>query len=405
MHLLTIIALQSALAGVLAAPVSNDYLVRDRSKLESCTDFSVDENGRTMAFLHAECHGFDDETGEWDKVETGLDLNKCMANVNGHLEKRKNGNFASGCRAMKVEVDDSDAVVFTAGCDGWPHYGTIDTSIDLAITAKTAEQFEKLRQDHAAKKSTKRVLARKLERLRLKELEWMDQTEAWIEERRIMRRSNRTYPVVLVNKVKALMGVNYNTGKMVPRLRKWASGVSKPVTLQTLDKFIAQTQKYKRQVKMYRMWFLDLHTMKDLSLILQHLDDNTPLDWALRTLQTRLRQTMRKMEAITCGRHVAEAGEARRALFKILPSLQRYESRYLEKRRELFWMPPFPCFRLRTAETNLLEAEVLCMELVVRKALIEGPKIEMDTLTKLRKLGYKPKFSALPCTEPDIDID
>ncbi|KAI1750321.1 hypothetical protein F4782DRAFT_509953 [Xylaria castorea] len=142
MKLLTIIALQVALSGVSAAPAPNDCLVKQRSKLESCSGFSVDQDANEMAFLHAQCHGYDQNAGKWNKVDTGLDLNKCMANVNNQLETRENGQFASKCKKMNVEVDTtSGAVIFTARCDGWQHYGASDSSIDLGhvITVDNGE--------------------------------------------------------------------------------------------------------------------------------------------------------------------------------------------------------------------------------------------------------------------------
>ncbi|TRX92085.1 hypothetical protein FHL15_006952 [Xylaria flabelliformis] len=120
MKLLTIITLQAALSGVSAAPAPNDCLVKQRSKLKSCNGFSVDTGtSNNLAFLHAECLGYDDKGGKWTKVETGIDLNKCLANVDGHLNGRKNGNFKVHCDNVYVALDSASGVVnLTANCVG-----------------------------------------------------------------------------------------------------------------------------------------------------------------------------------------------------------------------------------------------------------------------------------------------
>ncbi|KAI0543868.1 hypothetical protein F4679DRAFT_590038 [Xylaria curta] len=126
---LTIITFQAALGIVSGAPAPNDCLVNQRRKLKSCNGFSLD-TGMVPAFLHAECHGFDDKAGRWDKVETGMDLNKCLANEQGRLVGRENGNFMIRCKDPSVAQDaTSGIVVLTVICQG-PIYKA-KTSIDL----------------------------------------------------------------------------------------------------------------------------------------------------------------------------------------------------------------------------------------------------------------------------------
>ncbi|KAI0860803.1 hypothetical protein F4860DRAFT_524731 [Xylaria cubensis] len=141
MKLLTIIALQAALSGVSAAPASNDCLVKQRSKLKSCNGFSVDTgSSNKLAFLHAECLGYDDKAGKWNKVETGIDLNKCLVNVDGHLYGRENGGFKAQCDNVHVALDSaSGAVNLTADCVG--PVLKLSTSIDLGqfITVDNGE--------------------------------------------------------------------------------------------------------------------------------------------------------------------------------------------------------------------------------------------------------------------------
>ncbi|RWA10902.1 hypothetical protein EKO27_g4215 [Xylaria grammica] len=128
MNLFIFIALQAVFRSVSAAPIPDECLSNERTKLRSCNGFSVDGGLPSLAFLHAECHGFDQKAGKWDKVETGLDLNKCMVNVDGHLTPRKDGHFAGGCeKEMNVVQDDkAGTVTFTATCNG-----NVKNSIEL----------------------------------------------------------------------------------------------------------------------------------------------------------------------------------------------------------------------------------------------------------------------------------
>ncbi|KAI1734083.1 hypothetical protein F4680DRAFT_454268 [Xylaria scruposa] len=129
MKLLAIITLQAALGFVSGAPAPNDCLVKQRSKIKSCNGFSID-TGLVPAYLHAECHGYDDKAGKWDKVETGMGLNKCLANVEGYLVGRENGNFEKRCRDPSIAQDaTSGAVIMTAMCQG--PLIEAKTSIDL----------------------------------------------------------------------------------------------------------------------------------------------------------------------------------------------------------------------------------------------------------------------------------
>ncbi|TGJ88367.1 hypothetical protein E0Z10_g395 [Xylaria hypoxylon] len=142
MKLLSILALQSAFISVFAAPLSDECQAQEWSKLKSCHNFVLDQDGRDMAYLHAECHGFDQKAGKWKNVAAQLDLNKCMVNVNGHLQKGGNGHFAPGCENMNVRQDtEKGAVIFTATCNGRPPYAAHDNSLDLGyfITVDNGE--------------------------------------------------------------------------------------------------------------------------------------------------------------------------------------------------------------------------------------------------------------------------
>lgn len=74
MKFFTFITLQSALASVLATPLPSRYKLV--AKLTTCEHFFVDWGPPTLAFLRAECHGKNRETGEQNRVFTGIDLNR-----------------------------------------------------------------------------------------------------------------------------------------------------------------------------------------------------------------------------------------------------------------------------------------------------------------------------------------
>ncbi|RYC60320.1 hypothetical protein CHU98_g5885 [Xylaria longipes] len=141
MKLLTFVALHSALTGVLAAPVSDACLAKERSKIRSCDNFRVDQDNHDMAFLHADCQGFDQDEKKWRGYAAGLDLNKCIKSVNGHLQEGANGNFAPDCTDMNVKKDNKGQVILTATCSGPPPHDSIDNSIYLGsfISVKDGE--------------------------------------------------------------------------------------------------------------------------------------------------------------------------------------------------------------------------------------------------------------------------
>ncbi|KAI0512494.1 hypothetical protein F5B22DRAFT_304959 [Xylaria bambusicola] len=134
MKLFALIGLKAALCGALAVPAPDSRLMEERSKLQSCTNFYLDWNGKGLAFLHAECYGYNYRHGEWNKVDAGIDLNKCMANADGSLQDREHGFFASTCHKLSViqaPDPDSHAILFSATCDGPPPLGGTISTRDL----------------------------------------------------------------------------------------------------------------------------------------------------------------------------------------------------------------------------------------------------------------------------------
>ncbi|KAK5629846.1 hypothetical protein RRF57_005561 [Xylaria bambusicola] len=134
MKLLSLIGLKAALCGALAVPAPDHSLMEERSRLQSCTDFLLDWNGIGMAFLHAECYGYDYKHGEWKRVNAGIDLNKCMTNADGSLQDRENGYFATTCDKLSVIPNpdpDSHAILFSARCHGPPPLGGTLSTLDL----------------------------------------------------------------------------------------------------------------------------------------------------------------------------------------------------------------------------------------------------------------------------------
>ncbi|KAI0466975.1 hypothetical protein F4859DRAFT_282856 [Xylaria cf. heliscus] len=119
MKLFTIIALQTMLSGILAAPVPDNNIVeaKTRPSLMGCDHFVLDEDGRGSAYLHAECRG----DGPGTKVYSGLDLNKCLTNFNGDLYEEVDGKFAKSCKDIIIrQYDTKDKVVLSAICGGGP---------------------------------------------------------------------------------------------------------------------------------------------------------------------------------------------------------------------------------------------------------------------------------------------
>ncbi|KAJ2980136.1 hypothetical protein NUW58_g5181 [Xylaria curta] len=129
MKLLTLVALCSALGSVSAAPASDECLAKKWSKLTSCEEIRTDQDGRKIAFLQATCHGFHPEQKKWKKKSAGLDLNKCVMNVDGHLQPKQDGNLADNCTEMLVEKNDKE-VVLSATCSG-PLNNELDTVLSL----------------------------------------------------------------------------------------------------------------------------------------------------------------------------------------------------------------------------------------------------------------------------------
>ncbi|KAI0183872.1 hypothetical protein EV127DRAFT_413728 [Xylaria flabelliformis] len=173
-------------------------------------------------------------------------------------------------------------------------------------------------------------------------------------------------------------------------------------------KWMAHITKFTRLVKFFRVWFLDFHIIRNLALVIKRLDSIMSNGAAQERLMGQLRRVEDRMKTITCSRHVAEVSEERKKLFAIANTLRSFEVEFAPAQSETgagkgehINPHPFPSKTLRAVETSLLESEVLSMELIVRKRLLEAPGIQRDVLRTLRKFGYKPNFPDPPSEEPD----
>ncbi|KAJ8130759.1 hypothetical protein O1611_g2868 [Lasiodiplodia mahajangana] len=188
-----------------------------------------------------------------------------------------------------------------------------------------------------------------------------------------------------------------------------------------VDKTIQKYQNFTRDLMAWRIWLLDYQNIGDIAAIIEFADKELRAGVPAR-LGLRLRHIMRKLTEITSSRHMDEVVLQRTRLFAIVKELRDVENRYADKQNRQNQIREqrraqgieeaeqsvkaerdFPSSRLRKVEMNLMLAEVLSLQLVVRKALLMTPIIERTTLTKIRKLGFNPRFTALPGGEPDID--
>ncbi|KAI1750319.1 hypothetical protein F4782DRAFT_509951 [Xylaria castorea] len=176
--------------------------------------------------------------------------------------------------------------------------------------------------------------------------------------------------------------------KMQTPLRRWSRnrGTIPRLGFTGSGKWPAQVTKYGRRIVQCRVWFLDLHSMENMEFIINGLDQ--------KELRHQLLQARGKVKAITAVRHAAETVKERKQLFAIANALRRLEAQEVGP-------PRFPSSKLRTVERNLFQAEVLCLELIVRKALINGPRVHRVVIRTLRKLGYDIVASDFPIVDPD----
>ncbi|KAI1734081.1 hypothetical protein F4680DRAFT_439407 [Xylaria scruposa] len=233
-----------------------------------------------------------------------------------------------------------------------------------------------------------------------------------------------SYAKALYDRVCSLMGKTQpDLRKMSRPLRIWAERRQwPPGGFQAKSKWTSQIYKFTRQVKFFRVWFLDYHVANDLGLIVERMDSAMLNRVSRESLEAQVSGAKDTMKSITCSRHVAQVTKARKQLFAIAKTLRSLEVKFTRSPHERGignWerfergigsgerIGPrrFPSSMLRAVETKLLMAEVLSMELIVRKALIEGPRIQRKAFRTLRRNGYKPDFPELPFDEPDFDED
>ncbi|KAJ8123602.1 hypothetical protein ONZ43_g494 [Nemania bipapillata] len=197
-------------------------------------------------------------------------------------------------------------------------------------------------------------------------------------------------------------------------LKKWLNGGAQAeLPTARYDKWNAQFHKITRQVKTFRIWFLDYQTMRNVTRIMTFLRTNDGPPVAQQSLGVKLALVLSRMERTVSARHVEELSEARETLFEIANNLRFLEKRHIAGRirqgPEEVTEPTefsirFPSVWLRRIEKQLFTVEVLSLELIVRKTLLVGPQIERETLTKLRKMGYPMRdFTALSFAEPGFD--
>ncbi|KAI1119909.1 hypothetical protein F5Y10DRAFT_259395 [Nemania abortiva] len=190
---------------------------------------------------------------------------------------------------------------------------------------------------------------------------------------------------------------------------------------------ISQLWKFTRGVMQVRIWLLDYLVMQDMAIILARISKLKRKEPYTKELRSQLCHVMAKIKGFSSPKCLEEMAEQRVHLFAIENVLQREEKLYArmqikkelgeaqekkERKEEeeqddklLFLRPmlTFPSSTLRAVETNLLIAEVLSSQLIVRKSLLLGLEVERDILARLVKLGYRPQFPRLTVEELDVD--
>ncbi|KAI0445240.1 hypothetical protein F4803DRAFT_571655 [Xylaria telfairii] len=126
MKLLALVASQtvfaSVFAGVVHVPRAGEY-----DTLDGCDEVGLAPK-KWGAILKAQC--WVQQDGQWRVSDTTLDLNSCIANVDGKMVGVAEGHFAKTCDKLKVNRDHPGSpVTLTATCKG-PH-GKVDASTTL----------------------------------------------------------------------------------------------------------------------------------------------------------------------------------------------------------------------------------------------------------------------------------
>ncbi|KAI8946145.1 hypothetical protein F4801DRAFT_583688 [Xylaria longipes] len=122
MKLLSIIAFPCVFAGVFAGVIHTPRADQDDT-LKSCDGVIVKSK-----WLHANC--WVQKDGQWSVSETNIDLNSCVANVDGTMVGVAEGNFGKTCKNTKVSREHNNGpVTLTATC-GSAH-GKVDASTKL----------------------------------------------------------------------------------------------------------------------------------------------------------------------------------------------------------------------------------------------------------------------------------
>ncbi|KAI0448776.1 hypothetical protein F5B21DRAFT_496509 [Xylaria acuta] len=134
MKLLSIIAFQSALAGVFADAIHAPRVDQDNT-LDRCDGLNLGPPKFGLGKLHASCW-VEQQDGQWIVSDTTLDLNDCIANVDGTMVGVAEGHFAKTCNNIKVQREHNGLVTLTATCKS--RHGKVDASTKLDFIKNNA---------------------------------------------------------------------------------------------------------------------------------------------------------------------------------------------------------------------------------------------------------------------------
>ncbi|KAI1258835.1 hypothetical protein F5Y18DRAFT_324275 [Xylariaceae sp. FL1019] len=174
-----------------------------------------------------------------------------------------------------------------------------------------------------------------------------------------------------------------------------------------LRAWIPKFARHTRRVKVFRMWLLDYHVVKQLGHVLRRIDSDIFFDEGMRKdLGTQLSSIRYSLQLIESILHVPRIAQERMKLFALVKTLRGLEGDIL--RRETQWdgregqLTDFPHAALEEVEIRLLTAETLSMQLVVRKSLRAGYYLQIRCAQILRELGCEPDFH-VPQAKHDVD--
>lgn len=133
----------------------------DNADSEAIIDYDVDLSGSDNFFRN--CHNFSygdhifGATCGSNKKELTLDLNHCIASIDGNLKFAKDGNFGNSCKECEIKTNGYGIYFLKCKCKGVEKKKNLKTDLDLQIHNMGKDTFVSLQEKIIILKESKKL--------------------------------------------------------------------------------------------------------------------------------------------------------------------------------------------------------------------------------------------------------